>query len=239
MARTIIITEHGGPDVMALVDRPVPAPGPGQISLVHHAIGLNYIDTYHRSGLYPLPLPAGLGSEAAGIVTAVGDGVTHLAVGDRVAYASGPPGAYTEARTMSAAQIVRLPDGISFETGAAMMLKGLTTHYLFRRTVPIMPKDTVLFHAAAGGVGLIACQWARSEGIALIATAGSDAKCQLALDHGATHAINYRARTDRGQGRGCGDGRRGQGHVRRITELPASVGDDDQFRQCQRQGATL
>jgi NADPH:quinone reductase len=196
MARTIIITEHGGPEVMQLVDRPVPAPGPGQISLVQHAIGLNYIDTYHRSGLYPLPMPTGLGSEGAGIVTAVGEGVAHLAVGDRVGYAAGAPGAYAAARTMAAAQVVRLPDSISFETAAAMMLKGLTTHYLFRRTVPITPRDTVLFHAAAGGVGLIACQWARSDGITLIATAGSDAKCQMALDHGASHAINYRTTPD-------------------------------------------
>jgi NADPH:quinone reductase len=196
MARTIIIQSHGGPEVMELVDRPVPAPGAGQISLAQHAIGLNYIDTYHRSGLYPLPLPTGLGSEAAGIVTAIGEGVTHLNIGDRVAYAAGAPGAYTEARTMPAAQVVRLPDGISFETAAAMMLKGLTTHYLFRRTVPITPKDTVLFHAAAGGVGLIACQWARSEEITLIATAGTDDKCRMALDHGATHAINYRSTPD-------------------------------------------
>ncbi|MCU0801913.1 MAG: quinone oxidoreductase [Rhodobacteraceae bacterium] len=196
MARTIIIQTHGGPEVMELADHPVPAPGPGQISIAHYAIGLNYIDTYHRSGLYPLPLPTGLGSEAAGIVTALGEGVTHLSVGDRVAYAGGPPGAYAAARTMPAAPVVRLPDGISFDTAAAMMLKGLTTHYLFRRTVPITPADTVLFHAAAGGVGLIACQWARSEGIPLIATAGSDDKCQMALDHGATHAINYRTTPD-------------------------------------------
>lgn len=196
MARTIIIQTHGGPDVLELVERPVPAPGPGQVTLTHHAIGLNFIDTYHRSGLYPLPMPSGLGSEAAGIVTAIGEGVTHLNVGDRVAYAAGAPGAYAQARTMNAAQIVRLPDGISFGMAAAMMLKGLTTHYLFRRTVPVTPADTVLFHAAAGGVGLIACQWARSEGIALIATAGTDDKCQLALDHGAAHAINYRTTPD-------------------------------------------
>ena len=196
MARTIIIQSNGGPEVMEMADRPVPAPGPGQITINHHAIGLNFIDTYYRSGLYPLAVPSGLGSEAAGIVTAVGEGVAHLAVGDRAAYAGGPPGAYTDSRTMSAAPVVRLPDAISFETGAAMMLKGLTTHYLFRRTVPIALKDTVLFHAAAGGVGLIACQWARSEGITLIATAGSDAKCQMALDHGATHAINYRTTPD-------------------------------------------
>jgi NADPH:quinone reductase len=196
MARTIIIQSHGGPEVMELVDRPVPAPAAGQVSIAHHAIGLNYIDTYHRSGLYPLALPTGLGSEAAGIITAVGEGVTHLSVGDRVAYAGGPPGAYTAARTIAAAPVVRLPDGIAFDTAAAMMLKGLTTHYLFRRTVPITPADTILFHAAAGGVGLIACQWARSEGIPLIATAGTDDKCQMALDHGATHAINYRTTPD-------------------------------------------
>jgi NADPH:quinone reductase len=166
------------------------------VTVAHHAIGLNYIDTYHRSGLYPLPMPTGLGSEAAGIVTAIGAGVTHLNIGDRVAYAGGGPGAYAEARTLAAAQVVRLPDGISFETAAAMMLKGLTTHYLFRRTVPITANDTILFHAAAGGVGLIACQWARSEGIPLIATAGTDDKCQMALDHGATHAINYRNTPD-------------------------------------------
>ena len=196
MARTIIIAAHGGPEVLQLVNRDVPAPGPGQVQLVHHAVGLNFIDTYQRTGLYPLPLPSALGMEAAGVVTAVGDGVTHLTVGDRVAYASGPPGAYTESRTMGAGQVVRLPDAISFETGAAMMLKGMTTQYLFRRTVPIARGDTVLFHAAAGGVGLIACQWARSEGITLIATAGTDDKCQMALDHGAAQAINYRTTPD-------------------------------------------
>ncbi|MCB2134366.1 MAG: quinone oxidoreductase [Rhodobacteraceae bacterium] len=192
MARTIIIETHGGPEVMKLVDRAVGEPGKGQIRVAHKAVGLNFIDVYQRTGLYKLDLPAALGMEAAGVVEAVGEGVTHLKPGDRVAYASQPPGAYAEARVMPAAQVCPLPDGISFEDGAAAMLKGLTVDYLFNRTTPIAKGDWVLFHAAAGGVGLIACQWARSEGINLIATAGSDEKCQLARDHGAAHAINYR-----------------------------------------------
>ncbi|MDP2083608.1 MAG: quinone oxidoreductase [Gemmobacter sp.] len=191
MARTVVIRSQGGPEVMVLEDRPVGEPGPGQIRIRHHAVGLNFIDVYQRSGVYPMALPAALGMEAAGVVEAVGEGVTHLKPGMRAAYAAQPPGAYTEARVMPAAQVCPLPDGISFEEGAAMMLKGITVQYLFHRTVPLKAGDTVLFHAAAGGVGLIACQWARSEGITLIATAGSDEKCQLALEHGATHAINY------------------------------------------------
>lgn len=191
-SRTIIIEQHGGPEVLTLVRREIGEPGPGQIRIRHHAVGLNFIDCYQRSGLYPMQLPAALGMEAAGIVEAVGEGVTHLKPGDRAAYASQPPGAYCDTRVMPAAQVCPLPDAISFDEGAAMMLKGLTVQYLFRRTVPIKRGDTVLFHAAAGGVGLIACQWARSEGITLIGTAGSDDKCQLALDHGATHCINYR-----------------------------------------------
>ena len=192
MAKTIIIETHGGPEVLKLVNRDVGEPGPGQIRIRHHAVGLNFIDIYQRGGVYPMALPAALGMEAAGVVEAVGEGVTHLKPGDRAAYAAQPPGAYCEARVMPAAQVCPLPDSISFDEGAAMMLKGLTAQYLFHRTVPLKAGDTVLFHAAAGGVGLIACQWARSEGITLIATAGSDEKCQLALDHGAAHAINYR-----------------------------------------------
>lgn len=192
MAKTIIIETHGGPEVLKLVNRDVGEPGPGQIRIRHHAVGLNFIDIYQRGGVYPMALPAALGMEAAGVVEAVGEGVTHLKPGDRAAYAAQPPGAYCEARVMPAAQVCPLPDSISFDEGAAMMLKGLTAQYLFHRTVPLKAGDTVLFHAAAGGVGLIACQWARSEGITLIATAGSDEKCQLALDHGAAYAINYR-----------------------------------------------
>jgi NADPH2:quinone reductase len=192
-ARTVYIDATGGPDVLKLETRPVGEPGAGELRIRHEACGLNFIDTYHRSGLYPLALPATLGMEAAGVVEAVGDGVTHVKPGDRVAYASAPPGAYCDARVMAAGQVCKLPDGVSFEQGAAMMLKGLTTHYLFRRTVPIARGDTVLFHAAAGGVGLIACQWARDEGITLIGTAGSDEKCALAAEYGAAHTINYRS----------------------------------------------
>jgi NADPH2:quinone reductase len=156
---------------------------------------LNYIDVYQRTGLYGNPLPLVLGMEAAGLVEAVGEGVMHLQAGDRVAYASQPPGAYSQVRTMPAKCVVRLPDGIDFEQGAAMMLKGMTVQYLLRRTQPqggLQPGDFVLFHAAAGGVGLIACQWARAMGLQLIGTAGSDEKCRLALDNGAAHAINYK-----------------------------------------------
>lgn len=194
MAKTAIIEEPGGPEKFRIVDRDVGDPGPGQIRIRHEACGLNFIDVYQRSGLYPLDMPHALGMEAAGVVVAIGDGVTHLKPGDRAAYAAAPPGAYTEARVMNAAQVCPLPDGISSDEGAAMMLKGLTTHYLFRRTTPIARGDTVLFHAAAGGVGLMACQWAASEGIRLIGTAGTDEKCQLALDHGADVCINYRDR---------------------------------------------
>jgi len=210
MARTIIIEAQGGPEELKLVKREVGAPGPGEVRLTHRACGLNFIDVYQRSGLYPMKLPAALGMEASGVVDAVGPGVTHLGVGDRVAYAAMPPGAYTEARVMPAAQVCPLPDGISFDEGAAMMLKGLTAQYLFRRTTPIKADDTVLFHAAAGGVGLIACQWARSEGITLIGTAGSDEKCALAKAHGATHVINYRT----------------EDFVARVKELTGGAGVD-------------
>ena len=192
MAKTAIIEAAGGPEEFKLVDREVGEPGPGEIRIRHEAVGLNFIDVYQRSGLYPLEMPHALGMEAAGVIEAVGDGVTHLKPGNRAAYAAMPPGAYCEARVMPAAQVCPVPDGISFETAAAMMLKGMTVEYLFHRTTPLAKGDTVLFHAAAGGVGLIACQWARSEGITLIGTAGTDEKCQLALDHGASHCINYR-----------------------------------------------
>lgn len=192
MAQTVIIEKAGGPEVFKLVERDVGAPGEGEVRIIHKACGLNFIDVYQRTGMYPLELPHALGMEAAGIIEAVGDGVAHLKPGDRAAYAAAPPGAYCAARVMPAAQVCPLPEEISFEEGAAMMLKGLTVQYLFHRTTPLSAGDTVLFHAAAGGVGLIACQWAKSEGIALIGTAGTDEKCQLALDHGATHCINYR-----------------------------------------------
>ena len=193
--RAIRIDQPGGPEAMHLVEVPIGEPGPGEIRIRHHACGLNFIDVYHRTGLYPLPLPAGLGVEAAGIVEAVGDGVTHLRGGDRAAYASTPPGSYCESRVMPAKCVVKLPDGIDFESAAAMMLKGLTAQYLLKKTLPqggLQPGDFILFHAAAGGVGLIACQWARALGLQLIGTAGSDEKCALALQNGAAHAINYR-----------------------------------------------
>lgn len=191
MAKTVVIEAYGGPEVLKVVEREVGDPGPGEIRIRHKACGLNFIDTYQRTGLYPMALPAALGREAAGIVEAVGEGVTHLQVGDRAAYASGTSGAYSEARVMPADTVCKLPDGISFEEGAAMMLKGLTVQYLFHRTHPLKAGDTVLFHAAAGGVGLIACQWAKSEGITLIGTAGTDAKCKLAEEAGASACINY------------------------------------------------
>ncbi|WP_442863122.1 quinone oxidoreductase family protein [Calidifontimicrobium sp. SYSU G02091] len=194
LSKTVMIEQFGGPDEMRLVDVAVGDPGPGEIRIRHHACGLNFIDVYQRTGRYPNPLPLALGMEAAGVVEAVGEGVTHLKPGDRAAYASMPPGAYSERRVMPAKCVVKLPDGIDFETGAAMMLKGLTVQYLLKKTLPqggLQPGDPIVFHAAAGGVGLIACQWARALGLQLIATAGSDAKCQLALEHGAAHAINY------------------------------------------------
>jgi NADPH:quinone reductase len=197
--KAIVIEAPGGPGQLKLVDVEVGAPGPGEIRIRHEACGLNYIDVYHRNGSYPLPLPARLGMEGAGVVEAVGEGVTHLKAGDRAAYASQPPGAYATARVMPAKCVLKLPDAIPTDTAAAMMLKGLTVQYLLRKTLPqggLQTGDFVLFHAAAGGVGLIACQWARALGLQLIGTAGSDEKCQLALDHGATHAINYRRDAD-------------------------------------------
>jgi NADPH:quinone reductase len=194
LSKTVQISKNGGAEELKIVDLEVGEPGPGQIRIKHHAIGLNFIDVYQRSGVYVLPMPLTMGMEGAGVVEAVGEGVTHLKVGDRAAYAGNPPGSYCERRVMPAMTVCKLPDAISFETGAAMMLKGLTAQYLLRRTLPqggLQPGDFVLFHAAAGGVGLIACQWAKALGLQLIGTAGSDAKCQLAKEHGAAHVINY------------------------------------------------
>ena len=193
-SRAVRIDEHGGPEKLKLVTLTVGEPGPGEIRIRHKAVGLNYIDVYQRAGMYPLPMPLQMGMEASGVVEAVGEGVTHLKVGDRAAYASQPPGSYCELRVMPAKCVCKLPDAISFETGAAMMLKGLTVQYLLKGTQPqggLKPGDFVLFHAAAGGVGLIACQWARAMGLQLIGTAGSDAKCALAKENGAAFTINY------------------------------------------------
>ncbi len=194
MPLAIQIRAFGGPEQMQLTDLPVGEPGPGEVRIRHHASGLNYIDVYQRTGMYASPLPLTLGMEGAGIIEAVGPDVMHLNAGDRAAYASNPPGSYSEVRVMPAKNVVRLPDAIDFDTAAGMMLKGLTAQYLLKKTRPVEglePGDHVLFHAAAGGVGLIACQWARALGLQLIGTAGNAAKCQLALDHGAAHAIDY------------------------------------------------
>ena len=207
MAKTVVIHAHGGAEALKIEDREVGAPGKGELRIRHHACGLNFIDIYQRDGLYPMQLPHALGMDAAGVVEAVGEGVTHLKPGDRAAYAAQPPGASTQARVMPAAQVCPLPDAIEFETAAAMMLKGLTVEYLFHRTVPLKAGDTVLFHAAAGGVGLIACQWARSEGIRLIGTAGSEAKRALAKEHGADAVIDYNAPDWPDQVRALTDGR--------------------------------
>jgi NADPH2:quinone reductase len=190
-AKTIRLTRTGGPEVLDYVDVEVGDPGPGEARVRNHAIGVNFIDIYFRSGLYPLDLPSGLGQEAAGVVEAVGEGVTHVRPGDRVAYAARPNGAYSQLRVMPADVLVRLPDDISFETGAAMLLQGMTVQYLLKQTYAVQPGDTILFHAAAGGVGLIACQWARALGVNLIGTVGSNEKAALARQHGAAHVINY------------------------------------------------
>lgn len=191
-AKAIRIKQNGGPEVMELVDVEIGQPGPGEALVRHAACGLNYIDVYFRTGAYPQPLPAGLGMEGAGTVEAVGEGVTHIKPGDRVAYAGRPPGAYAEARNMPAQFLVKLPDAISFEAAAAMMLQGLTVEYLFNRTYPLKGGETILFHAAAGGVGLIASQWAKAIGVTMIGTAGSAEKAELARAHGCAHVINYK-----------------------------------------------
>ena len=194
MSRAVQITQTGGPEQLKIADVRAGEPGSGEIRIRHKAVGLNFIDVYHRTGVYPLAMPATIGMEASGVVEAVGSGVQHLKVGDRAAYASNPPGSYCEARVMPAKCVCKLPDAIDFDTGAAMMLKGLTAQYLLKRAQPqggLKEGDFVLFHAAAGGVGLIACQWARSMGLQLIGTAGSEAKCALAKEYGAAHVINY------------------------------------------------
>ncbi len=191
MPRAIRFHQTGGPEVLQWEEVAVGEPGEGQVRVRHTAVGVNFIDTYHRSGLYPLPLPSGLGSEGAGVVEAVGPGVTLVGVGDRVAYAGGAPGSYAEVRLMPADRLVKIPAGVSDQQAAAMMLKGMTVEYLIRRTYPVQPGDTVLFHAAAGGVGLIACQWLKTLGANVIGTVGSDDKAELARKHGCDHTIIY------------------------------------------------
>ncbi|AKU24045.1 quinone oxidoreductase [Massilia sp. NR 4-1] len=191
MSKAIRMARTGGPEVMEYLDVDVGPPAAGEVQIRQEAIGINFIDVYFRTGLYAQPLPGGLGLEGAGVVVAVGEGVTTLKVGDRVAYAGHPLGAYAELRNLPAALLLALPEKIGFDTAAAMMLQGLTVHYLMHRTVQLKAGDTVLFHAAAGGVGLIACQWARVLGVNLIGTVGSEEKAALAIENGAAHVINY------------------------------------------------
>jgi NADPH2:quinone reductase len=191
MSKAVRFHKAGGPEVLVYDDVSVGDPGPNEARVRNTAVGLNFIDTYHRSGLYPMPLPSGVGLEAAAVVEAVGPGVTWVKPGDRVGYAGGPPGAYSEVRIIPADRLVKVPDGISDQQVAAMMLKGMTTQYLIRRTYKVQPGQTVLFHAAAGGVGLIACQWLKALGATVIGTVGSDEKAKLAKAHGCDHTIVY------------------------------------------------
>ena len=191
MSHAIRIHQTGGPEVLRWEEVAVTVPAAGEATVRQHAVGLNFIDVYHRTGLYPLPLPSGIGLEGAGVVEAVGEGVNEVKVGDRVAYAGGPIGAYAEVRNIPAHRLLKLPESIGFNTAAAMMLQGLTAAYLLRKTYRVQSGDAVLIHAAAGGVGLIACQWAKALGATVIGTVGSAAKGELARAHGCDHVINY------------------------------------------------
>lgn len=191
MPKMIRFHRTGGPEVLQWDEVGLAPPGPGEVRVRHEAVGLNFIDTYHRSGLYPVPLPSGIGVEGAGVVEAIGEGGTEFAPGDRVAYGGGPLGSYAEVRNIPVRNLVKLPDALSSEQAAAMMLQGLTAQYLLRRTYRVQPGDTILIHAAAGGVGLIACQWAKALGATVIGTVGSDEKAALARAHGCDHPIVY------------------------------------------------
>jgi len=191
MTHAIRMHAQGGPEVLQWEEIEVDEPSVGEALISHHAVGLNYIDVYHRSGTYPVSCPATPGLEAAGVVEALGEGVSHLQVGDRVAYAGGPLGAYSERRVIPADRLVKLPESLSFEQGASMMLQGMTAQYLLKRTYPVKAGETILVHAAAGGVGLILCQWARALGVNVIGTVSSDEKAELARSHGCTHPVIY------------------------------------------------
>ena len=206
--RAIRLRRTGGPEVLELQNIDLPPPGPGQVQVKHTNVGVNFIDTYHRSGLYPIPLPSGLGLEAAGVVDAVGEGVSSLQPGDRVAYCSGPIGAYAEANNVPADRVVKLPSAVTDEVAAATLLKGMTAQYLLRRTYAVKRGDTILFHAAAGGVGLIACQWAKHLGATVIGTVGSAEKVELAKSHGCAHVLNVRS----------------EDWVKRVRELTSGAG---------------
>ncbi len=191
MAKAIRVQNHGGPEALELQEVPSPVPGAAEVVVRHRAIGVNFIDIYHRTGLYPRPLPTGLGMEAAGVIEAVGDEVNDLTVGDRVVYFGHPPDGYSERRAIAADRVLKLPDGIDFPEAAAMLLKGLTVEMLIRRVFPVQPGQVVLLHAAAGGVGLLACQWLHDLGATVIGTVGSDEKAELAQAHGCDHPIVY------------------------------------------------
>ena len=247
MSKAICIHQHGGPEVLQWQDVSIGTPGPGEVKLQQTAVGLNYIDVYHRTGLYPLgELPATPGMEGAGIVKEIGAGVTEVQVGDRVAYAGVPPGAYAEERLIPAHRLIRMPDVISDQQTAGMMLQGMTVQYLLRSTFRVQAGDTILFHAAAGGVGLIACQWAKHLGATVIGTVGSEEKAKLAQAHGCDHTILYRE----------------ENIVERVKEITDGVGvpvvydsigkdtfeasldclrpgADGQLRQCVRTGAAV
>jgi len=191
MTKGIMLRQTGGPEQLIFEDITIAKPGPGQVRIRHSAVGVNFIDVYHRTGLYPLPLPTSIGSEAAGIVEELGPGVTDLKIGQRVAYAGGPPGSYVEERVIPADRLVPLPDSVTDQQAASVMLQGMTVQYLLNRTYKVKKGDTILFHAAAGGVGLLACQWAKALGATVIGTVSSPAKAELARAHGADHVIDY------------------------------------------------
>ncbi len=247
MVHAIRFEKPGGPEVLSWQEVEVGKPGPGQVRLRHTAVGLNYIDTYHRSGLYQLPMPSGLGSEAAGIVEEVGPGVTDLKPGDRVAYAGGPIGAYAEGRVVPADRLVPLPAGITDQQAAAMMLKGMTAWYLIRRTHPVKPGETILIHAAAGGVGLIVCQWAKHLGATVIGTVGDDEKAALVKRNGCDYPIVYRREDFVARVNEITGGKKlpvvydfsRQGHVLQIARLPRTARVDGVVRAvigCRRAG---
>lgn len=192
MTQAVLIRKTGGPEVMAWEDIFLNAPAPGEVQIRHAAVGVNYIDIYHRTGAYPLSLPSGLGVEGAGTIVAVGDGVTNFRPGDRVAYLGGPPGAYSEERLVPVGRVLKLPDSLAFDVAASLAFKGLTVEYLIRRCYAVKPGDTVLFHAAAGGVGTIATQWLKELGATVIGTVSSDAKAAHARANGCDHTIDYK-----------------------------------------------
>jgi threonine dehydrogenase-like Zn-dependent dehydrogenase len=246
MPHAIRFHQPGGPEVLKWEEVAVGDPGPNEARVRHHAVGLNFIDIYHRTGAYPLPLPSGIGLEGAGVVEAVGSEVKDLKAGDRVAYAGGPVGAYAEVRLIPADRLVKLPEALSFEQGAAMMLQGMTAQYLLRRTYRVQPGDTILIHAAAGGVGLIVCQWAKALGAKVIGTVGSDEKAALAKAHGCDHPIVYtrekfaeRVKESPRRGRGGGVRLHRPRHFHGFAVVPAAHGHDGAVRRRLWPGAAL